>query len=115
MKNLEDALDFVTHEARYNVLDALYCHFFNEAGTLAGNTEANDVEWFAALLWDSEHPLYPWYGATEEEQARYKKLAALVIQKLPFLVNRMVNRYRAIADALEVLAKAEQQKASKSK
>lgn len=110
MKTLEDALDFVSHEAQYNVLDALYCHFFNEAGTLEGNTEASDVEWFAVVLWDSKHTFYPWYSALDEEKTEYLELAALCIQKLPFLVERMANRYRAIANALEVMATAERKK-----
>lgn len=103
-QSLDEALDFVAREARYNVIDALFATLHNAAGTLEGNTEESDVEWFADFLARGDNRLFS--GLEEKDQEEYRRRAFRTLEALPYLMDRIANRYRTRATVLHDMMKA---------
>lgn len=91
---LDTALHYVSREARYHVADSLACYLHNDGYALEGNTEANDVEWFARNLWDAETQFAPgrWDTVDESTRERYRLTARTVIRVLPDFQLRIAHR-----------------------
>ncbi|HEY7236550.1 MAG TPA: hypothetical protein VH539_20485 [Gemmatimonadaceae bacterium] len=92
---LDDALDFVSREAQHAVVDSLACHLHNDGYQLQGNTEANDVEWFARNI----HQRRPggglpgdWDHISEAERESYRAVSRAVIDALPAFQLRVAHR-----------------------
>lgn len=113
-KGLINALDLFVAQEKRDVLDALACELHNDGHFLSGNTEANDTAWFAEWLhrvWaEDSHKRTAWNHLEEEDRRQWFKLAKLVISALPFLMERISNRYLAMASALRMLEKSETEK-----
>jgi hypothetical protein len=72
---LDDAMQYASREARHTVADALACHLHNDGYALEGNLEANDVEWFARLLWNEDaKPIRErWDTLGDSDRERYRR------------------------------------------
>ena len=103
---LSDQLGFLTTEARFFVVDALYCQIFNKAGEIEGNTAENDTEWFARQIWQWTGHDRRW---SEPEERRYMEIARVAIERLPYLLGRISARLRTTAEALQTMRWAERQ------
>lgn len=113
---LEKALDFASAETRYWVIDALACMFHNEGNTLSGNTEVNDVEWFARDLYSEYNGGFTnWDSLSEDIKTHWRKTAKVTLSRLPYIVSRIVARYQAISSALEVMERLERAAKEKAK
>jgi uncharacterized protein YjgD (DUF1641 family) len=112
--DLNEALDFVSQEARHYVLDAVYGTLANAAGTLKGNTEKSDVEWFATRMYECDNgSRLRWDLLEEDQRENYRKNARLALQVLPLLTERIADRYRAYTDALNIVLRAEREEVYK--
>lgn len=105
------ALDPLVVAWRTDLLDALYCEFHNAAGTLEGNTEASDIEWFARRIWEAEDDRrigWHWESVIDEsERERYRRLARVCLREAVGLMSRMANRLRLQSKAIQTILKAE--------
>jgi hypothetical protein len=112
---LDDALAFATRDAKHTVADALACHLHNDGYALEGNTETNDLEWFARTLWAEEMREMPtnWGKLPDVTRERYRRAAGAVIRALPAFQLRVAHRLitlskvtRDIERAMRAQAKA---------
>lgn len=110
---LSAALDFISSEAKRNVLDALAVTMHNDGYYVQGNTEATDREWLARWLYENwanqeaQSGRSAWDRIEAEEQAAWLKLAALCIDSLPFFFERISNRYIHMAEMLRDMERTE--------
>lgn len=105
---LEDALNFVSREARNLVIDAVYCELHNKGYELQGNTAESDLDWFAREIWRSHHdgtPPSQWEILKDDEKQRWLELADTSLRVLPRLMERMSHRYIAHSKALHLILK----------
>jgi len=111
MKNeamLEDALKFISQEARQMVIDAVYCELHNKGYELEGNTAESDLNWFARELWKTRHddaPISQWEALAADEKLRWLQLADSSLAVLPRLMERVSHRYIAYSKALHTVLK----------
>ena len=97
---LTDTLDFVSRDARCLVLDSVYCTLFNAAGTIDGNTEASDVEWFARQIHEEVNGWRnQWEQVPEEVREEWRRIARAALVRLPYLMSRIAHRCQATAQA----------------
>lgn len=89
---LDDALAECSRDAKHAVVDSLACHLHNDGYALEGNTEANDVEWFARNLYEREAEPGPWERATELAKRDYRSIARGVLAVLPQFQLRVAHR-----------------------
>ncbi len=109
-RTLESALDYLSREARTQALDAIYCQLHNRANDLAGNTEQNDLDWFASRLWaetDFNRSWGRWSEVDTETRERYLNLAHASLVALVALMGRIESRTRTYAATLHDLLKAD--------
>lgn len=105
--HFSQAVDYLSKEGRYHVLDSLACMFHNQGYSLQGNTESNDALWLARQIYSDE------VGRNgnllddlpDQDKARYVKLADLAIKALPALCGRISARYINLAQALRTMEK----------
>lgn len=102
---LTKAVDWVTAEHKEQLIDALHCVLFNQAGELEGNTEANDVRWLAQRLWQVHTWKAPglWEQLPASEQERWIVEARTALSVLPALIDRIAARCRVQAAVLRSL------------
>lgn len=114
---LDDALKYVSQEAKYHVTDALYCHFHNAGQTLVGSTEENDVEWFARIMW--EHPDRRhgerWDIELDAVKDEYRKFAELALRNMSKIQSRMANRLIELSKVMQDWERAEREATDKMK
>lgn len=105
---LDDALHFASREAQQWVADALACHLHNTGYALEGNTEANDVEWFAQALYQdvTSGVRTHWENATEEFREGYRRTARTVIRVLPDFQLRVAHRLIALSKVVRDIERA---------
>lgn len=89
---LDDALSFASGQVRHHVADALACHLHNDGYALEGNTEGNDVEWFARTIWEAETGRTGWDVVSDDVKTRYRRVARAVIAALPRFQERVARR-----------------------
>jgi len=91
---LDDALAHCSREAQHAVADSLACHLHNEGYALEGNTEANDVEWFARAIYQTAVQGLPadWDRAEEETREFYRETSRAVLAALPAFQLRVAHR-----------------------
>lgn len=106
---LEDALHYASRETRNYVADSLACHLHNEGYALEGNTEANDVEWFARRLWETDvEPIRQrWDTLTEDGREQWRRIARAVIAALPDYQLRVAHRLIALSKVVREIERAE--------
>lgn len=108
---ITEAITPIVGACRTNLLDALYCQFANTTGELLGNTEANDIEWFARRLWEAEDDRrigWHWEQVIgDEERERYRRWARTVLRELPMLMSRMAHRCEAHAKVIQTILRAD--------
>ena len=117
-------------------LDHAYCVLHNEGQTLAGNTQASDLEWFGRLLferselgagwiktipWLLTREQYEYLGLqrqglfetkrwdmlTDDQREAWRKIARITLSCLPDLASRIAHRYEVQAAAIKNLLKEE--------
>ena len=91
---LDSALKYASLETRHHVADALACHLHNTGQGLAGNTEANDVEWFARRIFmaEGDGSRANWHWDVSERKDDYRQIARTVIRALPEFQLRVAHR-----------------------
>lgn len=104
---LDDALAHVSREARHIVADQLACHFHNDGYTLEGNTEANDVEWFARVLYCRRDIPVAWDRADERTKDQYREIARGVLEVLPAFQTRVAHRLITLSKVVRDIERAE--------
>lgn len=108
---LDDALDFCGQSERHKVADAIYCCLHNTGQTLAGNTQEDDVEWFARNLyeeWISHRPGPPrWDAASPEHREMFHGVARTCIKVMPRLQERIASRLIDLSRVLRAIERAE--------
>lgn len=110
---LDDALGFVTGEARYNVLDSLACYLHNTGYALQGNNEASDVEWFARRLFEHDrHGNGRWESAENAED--WRSVARVVLAALPDYQRRVASRLIELSKVVRDIERAERAVRSRS-
>lgn len=103
---LEDALGFVTHKARHDVLDSLACYLHNTGYALQGNTEANDVEWFARRLWDHNNRGNGRWDLADDADT-WRAIARVVVAALPDYQMRVAHRLIELSKVVRDIERAE--------
>lgn len=108
---LEDTLRHASRETRHLLADALYCHLHNTGYNLDGNTEANDVEWFAREIAQVERGCVPgdWDRLPGGVQDGYRAAARAVIRALPRFQMRVAHRLIELSKVVQDIARAERQ------
>lgn len=107
---LSKELDFISHQAREYILDAIYCTLHNKGHDLQGNTAESDVSWFAYQLWaelQRDPLLQAWEQLPPEERAHWERVAAASLRRLPFLMDRISHRMLTTKEAINTLLHAE--------
>jgi hypothetical protein len=106
---LDDAMQYASREARHTVADALACHLHNDGYALEGNLEANDVEWFARLLWNEDaKPIRErWDTLGDSDRERYRQIARVVIATLPAFQLRVAHRLITLSKVVRDIERAE--------
>ena len=104
---LDDALRYASRETRNHVADALACHLHNDGYQLEGNTEANDVEWFARTLYCRKDIPAAWDRASDEVKAAHREIARGVIAVLPDFQLRIAHRLIALSKVVRDIERAE--------
>lgn len=103
----DEALDFLTAEARFFVLDAISCTLHNEGHSLKGNTDGFDDAWLARRIYAEFELNGDWDRETNEVHDRYLKIARVAIISLPALAGRIASRYLNLEKALNGLIRGE--------
>jgi hypothetical protein len=105
---LDEALSFASGQVRHHVADALACHLHNEGYALEGNTEANDVEWFARRIWEVEvDPINErWETLNEKDRERYREIARAVLFALPAFQLRVAGRLITLSRVVRDIERA---------
>lgn len=108
---LDEALAFASLETRHWVADALACHLHNTGYNLSGNTEANDIEWFARAIWQAESDTVPsgWERATAEVREHYHQIARVVLRVLPRFQERVAHRLIELSKVVRDIERASRQ------
>lgn len=110
---LDDAMHYASREARHSVADALAAHLHNDGYALEGNTEANDVEWFARNLWaqdagntaaDFDRPY-----VAENVREQWRRAARAVLAVLPAFQLRVAHRLITLSKVVRDIERAERQ------
>lgn len=112
-------------------VDAACCLLHNNGATLAGNTQATDLEWFGRWLYNSSNigmgsvetmhwsisndefeklgftPDRPWTHKRwetldAEERAAWKKLARLCLNAMPHIAERIGHRFMEQAKGIRI-------------
>jgi hypothetical protein len=111
---LESALHYASQEARAYVADSLACYLHNDGYALEGNTEANDVGWFARTLWadDTDSLSADWDRAGEPTQRGYLRLAQSVLRVLPNFQLRVAHRLITLSKVVRDIERAEREQRS---
>ena len=104
---IEDALHYASRETRNYIVDSLACHLHNEGYALEGNTEANDVEWFARNLYDRRYENPRWDATSDEVKDRYRQTARAVVAVLPDFQLRIAHRLIALSKVVREIERAE--------
>jgi hypothetical protein len=107
---LDRALDLVSRESRYYLLDSLHCVLFNTSNDLQGNTHEGDMDWLACRLWTEMHlaaPASAFERLDEEERQYWRRLAQAVMDSLPLFMGRIANRCQVYAAVIGEMARAE--------
>lgn len=109
-QGLEAALEQFAGSSVNSLLDTIACELHNEGYALSGNTAESDEEWFAQWLYTvsanrSYHGRTAFEMLDPYEQKRWRALAQLCIECLPFLLDRISSRYISAAAAVRVLEK----------
>lgn len=104
---LEDALAFVPPPHRHNATDSLACYLHNDGYALEGNTEANDVEWFARTLFDrkNDNP-GAWNVMPEAAKEPYQEIARAVLAVLPAFQLRIAHRLITLSKVVRDIERA---------
>lgn len=103
---LDDALEYVSREARHNIADTLACHLHNAGYALEGNTEESDLEWFARRMYEHRDP-GSWERAPQERRGEYREIARNVLAVLPDFQLRMAHRLIALSKVVRDIERAE--------
>lgn len=104
-----DALDYVSRESRYLIMDSLYCSLHNNGYQIEGNTAESDVEWFARNLFShlgKGRAQGHWDNFPDKDY--YRKLAVKTLECLPSLMFRIASRCIEHSKAINTILKAEQ-------
>lgn len=111
---LDDALHYASQETRSYVADSLACHLHNEGYQLEGNTEANDVEWFARNIYERENDARtPWDRMTDAAREKYRVVAHAVIAVLPAYQLRIAHRLITLSKVVRDIERAEREQRKK--
>jgi hypothetical protein len=102
---LDDALGFASGQVRHHVADALACHLHNEGYALEGNTEANDIEWFARNLYENGGTS-SWDRAPESSRGEYRAIARNVLLVLPRFQERVAHRLISLSKVVREIERA---------
>lgn len=109
--HFDDAVDFLSAEARYFVLDAISCALHNEGYGLLGNHEAKDTFWLAREIYGrldgQKFDAKRFDDMTDEERQKWMEIAAVTIECLPRLADRIAARYLALEKSLNLLLRRE--------
>jgi hypothetical protein len=102
---LSDALRLVGNEAAGDLLDAIACTLHNDGSTLAGNTEATDVEWLARELFILHSKAVPgqWDTASQVTRDYWLDTAELFLKAMPRIAERIGHRMMATAKAVRLM------------
>lgn len=113
---IETALEYASRETRNHVADSLACYLHNDGYALEGNTEANDVEWFARNTFE-RHPDRRdgrgWERAADDEKERYRDIARGVMAVLPDFQLRIAHRLITLSKVVRDIERAERQQHAK--
>ena len=112
-------------------IDSIACALHNMGGTLTGNTQSSDVEWFARWLYaasnfgmgdvrtmkwsisndefknlgftpDRQWTAFRWETLPAEKRLAWEKLARLCLCALPYIAERIGHRFVEQAKALRI-------------
>jgi hypothetical protein len=102
-ETLPTYLELWDSKARLAFLDSLSCYLHNEGHNLTGNTEGFDVEWLARTMYAKRTggTLSDIERASDDTRQEYKALAAVAIECLPELCERMASRYLTALAAIK--------------
>lgn len=106
---LDDALNYASRETRSYIADSLACYLHNDGYALKGNTEANDVEWFARILYERPYENRRWDRAGAETQEQYRQTARTVIAVLPEFQVRVAHRLITLSKVVRDIERAERE------
>lgn len=105
----KELTDLLTSDAEYLLLDALYCKLHNDGYYLDGNTEVDDLKWFANKLFVfSKNGLRAdrdWEALGKDGQKEWFDLARTCLAVIPVLYERIANRMKVQAQVLKSLEK----------
>jgi hypothetical protein len=105
---LEDAMHYASREARHSVADALACHLHNDGYALDGNTEANDVEWFARTLWERTREYDGgWDRQSDELREAWRQTVRGVLAVLPDFQLRVAHRLITLSKVVRDIERSE--------
>jgi hypothetical protein len=105
---LDTALNYASRETRNHVADALACHLHNDGHVLEGNTEANDVEWFARNLYERlRDGALRWENTQPNVQDTYREHARTVLAVLPDFQLRVARRLITLSKVVRDIERAE--------
>ncbi len=97
--DFDEMTQYLSHEARWFVLDAMACAFHNHGYHLTGNTEQNDARWLANAL-SQDLDFRGLEQASVPRQEELIQIAAVAIRCLPALTDRIASRYIRMSKAI---------------
>jgi hypothetical protein len=98
----------LSHRQARDAVDALHADHHNLWATLEGNTAESDVRWFARQVYEETRrevcePFKRFDDLDDFERSRWERVASACLARLPFLMSRVANRCKAIADATRLV------------
>ena len=102
-ETLPTYLELWDAKARVGFLDSLSCYLHNEGHSLKGNHELFDVEWLARCMYARRTggAVNDIERAGDDVRQEYKQMAAVAIECLPDLCDRIGARYLTAKAAIE--------------
>lgn len=111
-RGIESILHAFAGEQVNQLLDAVASELHNEGQTIDGNTGESDVLWFAEWIYTvnanrvGAGDRCAWRFLDEEDRNSYIQIAQLCIECLPYLSQRIANRYTSLAAAFRTMERA---------
>ena len=105
--SLSNELDFVSGGAKDLVRDAVQAILFSKGNELGGNTQANDLNWFAREIYEEMHPFAFWKDLPSEQREHWHEIASASLNRLPSLMERIADRCRVQSETLRSLMESE--------
>lgn len=106
-------MDYVSHDAKQNMIDGIACMLHNKGYSLDGNTEESDFRWFCRELYrrTNQGVGIDWDNLAPEGKAHWEQLARAAIDVIPHLMSRVSSRCILFSEVFRNMERAMREEA----